>query len=80
MRVEVENLTAEVASANTILSNLRDNIRLRKINNEITAIDAEMAGLNLDEASRARKQFDEKYPRAKASEEEATRQVFGLKS
>jgi DNA repair protein RAD50 len=76
MRVEVENLGAEVSSASTTLSNLKDNIRLRKISHDIAATDAELAGLNLEEASRARQQFDEKYPKAKASEEEATRQVY----
>jgi DNA repair protein RAD50 len=75
MRIEVDNLGAEVSSASTTLSNLKDNIRLRKINHDIAATDAELAGLNLEEASRARQQFDEKYPRAKASEEEATRMV-----
>lgn len=75
MRAEVETLGTEVSSASTTLSNLKDNIRLRKISNDIAATAAELEGLNLDEASRAREQFDEKYPRAKASEEEATRQV-----
>lgn len=74
MRVEVETLGTEVSSASTTLSNLKDNIRLRKISHDIAAVDTELGGLDLEEASRARQQFDEKYPRAKASEEEATRQ------
>lgn len=74
-RAEEEALTHEVSSANTTLSNLKDNIRLRKINREIQAVETEKAGLDLEEASRARQEFDEKYLPKKAAEEEANRQV-----
>lgn len=38
-------------------------------------METEKAGLDLEEASRARQEFDEKYLPKKAAEEEANRQV-----
>lgn len=75
MRSEMDTLGQEVSSANTTLSTLKDNIRLRKLNRDIHTVEVEMGRLDLEEASRARQQFDEKYGPAKAAEEEATRQV-----
>jgi DNA repair protein RAD50 len=75
LRADEDALAQEVSSANTTLSNLKDNIRLRKINRDIQEVETEKAGLDLEEASRARQQFDERYGPAKAQEEEANRQV-----
>lgn len=75
LRGDEDALTQEVSSANTTLSTLKDNIRLRKINRDIQAVETEKAGLDLEEASRARQQFDERYGPAKAQEEEANRQA-----
>lgn len=75
MREEVETLGQEVSSANSTLSTLKDNIRLRKLKKDIAVTEAEMAALDLEEASKARQQFDEKYTRAKAAEEDTTRKV-----
>lgn len=75
MREEMEALSREIASAVSSLSTLKSNLRLRKIKRDIEAAQAEIDGLDLEEASKARQQFDEKYARAKEAEELASRKV-----
>ncbi|CCA77996.1 probable RAD50-DNA repair protein [Serendipita indica DSM 11827] len=74
LRAEVGRLTKEVASSSLTASTLKDNLRARALAREIAQIDARTAALDLEEASRARQQFDEKYNRAKAAEDDAYRQ------
>jgi chromosome segregation ATPase len=75
MREEAEKLAQEVSSANSTLSTLNNNLLARKYKREMVEVDQEIAALDLEQASQAHQQFNEKYIKAKAAEEEATRQV-----
>lgn len=75
LRQEMTKIDTEIASGSGTMANLRDNIRLRKLQRDIAVQAAKMASLNLDEASKARQQFEEKYSKAKEEEEKTTHQV-----
>ncbi|PVG02753.1 putative RAD50-DNA repair protein [Serendipita vermifera] len=74
MRADVDKLGQEVSSANSTLATLTNNLLMRKLKRDITETEKEMGTLDLEQASRAHQQFEEKYTKAKAKEEEITRQ------
>jgi two-component sensor histidine kinase len=64
-----------VSAAGADLANLRENLRLRKLQREIQETKDVIKSLKLEEASKAKEQFEEKWGKAKAAENEAQARV-----
>jgi DNA repair protein RAD50 len=75
LRALVQKQDNDVSAAGADLANLRDNLRLRKLQREIQEIKDFIKSLKLEEASKAREQFDEKWGKVKAAENAAQARV-----
>lgn len=64
-----------MSAAGADLANLRENFRLRKLQREIQETKDVIKSLKLEEASKAKEQFEEKWGKAKAAENEAQARV-----
>lgn len=65
----------EVNESNASMTNLRENIRVRKLAKEIDATQAEIDAMDMEEAAKARRQFDLKYNLEKQRETEMQSKV-----
>ena len=65
----------EVNESNASMTNLRENIRVRKLAKEIDATQAEIDGMDMEQAAKARRQFDQKYNLEKQRETEMQSKV-----
>jgi len=57
------------------MTNLRENIRVRKVAKEIDATQAEIDAMDMEQAAKARRQFDQKYNAEKQRETEMQSKV-----
>jgi hypothetical protein len=57
------------------MTNLRENIRVRKLGKEIDATQAEIDAMDMEQAAKARRQFDQKYNVEKQRETEMQSKV-----
>ena len=74
-RALVQKQDNDVSAAGADLANLRENLRLRKLQREIQETKDVIKSLKLEEASKAKEQFEEKWGKAKAAENEAQAKV-----
>ena len=74
-RALVQKQDNDVSAAGADLANLRENLRLRKLQREIQETKDVINSLKLEEASKAKEQFEEKWGKAKAAENEAQARV-----
>jgi DNA repair protein RAD50 len=65
----------EVNESNASMTNLRENIRVRKLVRDIGATQAEIDAMDMEEAAKARRQFDLKYNLEKQRETEMQSKV-----
>lgn len=65
----------EVNESNASMTNLRENIRVRKLVKEIAATQTEIDAMDMEEAAKARRQFDLKYNLEKQRETEMQSKV-----
>ena len=65
----------EVNESNASMTNLRENIRVRKLAKEIEITQAEIDAMDMEEAAKARRQFDIKYNLEKQRETEMQSKV-----
>ena len=65
----------EVNESNASMTNLRENIRVRKLEKEIETTQAEIDAMDMEEAAKARRQFDLKYNLEKQRETEMQSKV-----
>ena len=75
LRTLVQKQDNDVSAAGADLANLRENLRLRKLQREIQETKDLIRSLKLEEASKAKEQFEEKWEKAKAAENEAQSRV-----
>ena len=75
VRALVQKQDNDVSAAGADLANLRENLRLRKLQREIQETKDLIKSLKLEEASKAKEQFEEKWGKAKAAENEAQARV-----
>jgi len=57
------------------MTNLRENIRVRKLAKEIDTTQAEIDAMDMEQAAKARRQFDQKYNVEKQRETEMQSKV-----
>ena len=74
-RNTIGGIDKEVNESNASMTNLRENIRVRKLAKEIDATQAEIDAMDMEEAAKARRQFDQKYNLEKQRETEMQSQV-----
>ena len=58
----------EVNDSNASIANLRENIRVRKLTKEIDATRAEIDAMDVEQAVKARRHFEQKYDSEKSRE------------
>ena len=75
LRALVQRQDNDVSAAGADLANLRENSRLRKLQREIQETKDFIRSLKLEEASKAKEQFEEKWGKVKAAENEAQANV-----
>ncbi|EJT98707.1 hypothetical protein DACRYDRAFT_101755 [Dacryopinax primogenitus] len=68
IRASVALLDKEVGEQSTIMSNLRDNVRLRETQQGIAEVEAEIATHDLESMAKARRSFEDKYSLSKEKE------------
>lgn len=67
-RETIQRIDKEINASGASVANYRDNIRVRKLAKEIIETQAEIDSHDMDEAAKARRNFDEKYGKAKEKE------------
>ena len=68
----------EIHESDSFLANVRDNERMRKLNRDIKARRERIEAFDMEEAARARREFDEKYAPAKKREGDMEAEVCTL--
>lgn len=61
IRDAIHVIDKEINESGASIANLRDNIRIRKLTQDIVATQAEIDSYDLEEAAKAKRIFDEKY-------------------
>ncbi|KIK52043.1 hypothetical protein GYMLUDRAFT_372486 [Collybiopsis luxurians FD-317 M1] len=74
-RERIAKIDKEINESGSTLSNLRDNVRLRKIAKQIQETQTEMDSYDIDEAARAKRNFSDQW-KAKQDVEERLQQKF----
>ena len=69
-RTSIAAIEKEINASGASVANYRDNIRVRKLAKEIIETQAEIDSYNLHEAAKAKRNFEEKYNKAKEKETE----------
>ena len=75
-RERIAKIEKEINESGSTLSNLRDNIRLRRIAKQIQETQTEMDSYDIDEAARAKRNFSDQW-KAKQDVEERLQQKVG---
>lgn len=68
LRKSKSAIEKEIHESDSFLSNLRENERIRKLRRDIKANEEKIAAFDIEEAAKARRQFDEKYAAEKKRE------------
>lgn len=75
IRSSISDIEKEINEGGASVVNLRENIRLRKLKKDILAIQAEIDSYDMEEAGKARRQFNERYTKEKERESELQGEV-----
>jgi DNA repair protein RAD50 len=68
IRETIREMDKEINASGASVANLRDNIRVRKLAKEIVDTQTEIDSYDMEEAAKARRNFEEKYGKAKEKE------------
>lgn len=74
----IANIEKEIHESGSRVSNLRDNLRVRKLEKQIIETQANIDSYDMEEAARARRNFDEKYTLAKKEENDLNSEASSL--
>ncbi|KAF9533118.1 P-loop containing nucleoside triphosphate hydrolase protein [Crepidotus variabilis] len=69
VRAAIAVIEKEINESGATISNLRDNIIVRKLKEKIGIIDQEIESYDMEEAAKARRTYEDKYEPAKAREQ-----------
>jgi DNA repair protein RAD50 len=75
IRNAIAEIDKEINESGASMANLRDNIRARKLIQDVKTTQAEMNRLDMEEAAKARRTFDEKFKDEKQKEVDMQRKV-----
>jgi DNA repair protein RAD50 len=74
-RQVISSIDKEVNESGATISNLRDNIIVQKLNLDIARIQSEIDSNDMEEAAKARRNYDDKYIPAKRREDKLSEVV-----
>lgn len=80
LRDECRTVEREIHASGAILANLRENARFRKLVRETKNVSEEITRLDIEEAAKAKRQFDTKWATAQEREQTLNREVRYLLS
>lgn len=69
VRRDIAAIDKEINESGATMSNLRDNIIVRRLKEKVEVIDKEIASYDMEEAAKARRNYEDKYQPAKAREQ-----------
>ena len=69
-RTAIAKIDKEINESGSSIANLRENLRLRKIEKEIKRTQEEIASYDMEEAAKAKRNFDTKWESVKKQEDE----------
>ena len=69
VRRDIAAIDKEINESGATMSNLRDNIIVRRLKEKVETIDKEIASYDMEEAAKARRNYEDKYQPAKAREQ-----------
>lgn len=69
VRIAIAVIEKEINESGATVSNLRDNVIVRKLKEKVEAIDKEIESYDMEEAAKARRNYEDKYEPAKAREQ-----------
>lgn len=75
VRNDIAAIDKEIHESGATLSNLRDNIIVRRLKEKIETIDKEVASYDMEEAAKARRNYEDKYQPAKVREQKLNEAV-----
>lgn len=75
VRKDIAKLDKEINESGASVSSLRENLRLRKLVRDIAATQEEIASYDMEEAAKAKRNFEEQYNVKKAQESELQSKV-----
>lgn len=75
IRASVSKFEKEIAESDTFLSKLRDNERIRSLRKEMKETQEKIDAFDIEEAAKARRQFDTKYTAERKREGEMEAEV-----
>jgi len=75
VRRAIAAIEKEINESGATLSNLRDNIIVRRLKEKIDTIDKDVASFDMEEAAKARRNYEDKYQPAKAREQKLNEAV-----
>ena len=78
VRRTIASIEKEINESGATLSNLRDNIIVRRLKEKIETIDKDIASFDMEEAAKARRNYEDKYQPAKAKEQKLNEVVRSL--
>lgn len=70
VRVVISGIDKEINAGDAFMANLRENLRVRKLRNDIEATQAKIDSYDMEEAAKAKRIFTEKYQKEKEREGE----------
>jgi len=76
VRERISEIDKEINESGASMANLRENIRIRKLIRDIAATQGEIDSHDMEEAAKARRNFDHQYKIKKAQEDELHSKVF----
>ena len=78
LRASVQGFEKEISDAGAAMANLRENIRVRKLMRDIATTTAEIESLDMEEAAKAKRIFQEKYSIEKEKETQMQSKVVSI--
>lgn len=75
MRSRISQIDRAISESGATTATLRENLRIKKLANDITKIQAEIDGYDVDDAAKLRRNYEEQYPIEKAKETEMQTKV-----
>ncbi len=75
VRTKLSEIDREISEAGVTMANLRENLRFRRLKRDLAATEAELAGIDMEEAAKAKRIWTEKWNVEKQKETELQTRV-----
>ncbi|KAI0030422.1 hypothetical protein K488DRAFT_87770 [Vararia minispora EC-137] len=74
LRSKAGEIEKEINEGGAVLASIRENLRVRRLRSEITELVQELDSIDIDEAAKAKRNFDDRYPVEQKKESELAAQ------